>query len=483
MTVRTRFEPSPSGSIHVGTAMTAMFNWLFARRHGGAFVLRVADTDTSRVVPEGMRSVTEDLWWLGLRWDEGPEVGGPDEPYFQSERGALYRASADALLASGAAYPCYCTSEELDAARKLAQAEKRPPRYNGRCRDLSDAERSAFEAEGRASVVRFRVEPGETTVTDLVRGEVTFAHADIEDFVVMRANGSALYQLAVSVDDMTMGMTHIFRGEDIYSSTPKQVMIIRALGKEPPQYGHVPLIVGPDRKPLSKRYGDVAVAAYRHNGFLPDVLLNYLVTLAWSIGDGSTEKFTIDELIRVFDPSGMTRNPSAFDIDKLTSWNGDAIRAMPAADFMNAVAPFLVREDVVPEVGPEARGLLSKLAPLIQDRTKRLDEVPGQVRFLFVEDVAPDEKAARLLDAERAPLLAAVADVLAALDPWTPEAVGEALKAWADSTGLKRKDALQPVRAAVTGSLISPPLFESIEALGRDRAMARLRAAVTAAGG
>ncbi len=477
MTVRTRFEPSPSGSIHVGTAMMACFNWLYARKHGGAFVLRVADTDAARVTPEGLRSVIEDLRWLGLQWDEGPEVGGPDEPYFQSERGELYAAMGERLLETGNAYRCYCTPEELDAARKLAQAQKRPPRYNRRCRDLSDGERSAFEAEGRPSVVRFRVEDGTTTVTDLVRGEVSFAHADIEDFVVMRANGSALYQLAVSVDDMTMGMTHIIRAEDIFSSSPKQVMIIRALGKEPPLYGHAPLIVGPDRKPLSKRYGDTAIAEYRHKGFMPEVILNYLVTLDWSVGDGTTEKFSIDGLIRAFDPPGITRNPSAFDIDKLTAWNGDAIRELSVPAFIDAIAPFMEREDVVPEVGDEARGVLAKIAPLVQERVKRLDEAPGQIGFLFTEDVVPDDKAAKLLTAERAGLLGAVAGLLAELEPWTVEVVSGALTEWADGTGLKRKDVLQPVRAAITGALVSPPLFESIEALGRERSVARLRAA------
>lgn len=481
MSVRTRFEPSPSGSIHVGTAMMAAFNWLYARRHGGRFVLRVADTDASRVVPEGLRSVTEDLRWLGLEWDEGPEISGPHEPYFQSRRGEIYKEMAARLLEGGFAYRCYCTPEELTADRERAKAEKRPPRYSGRCRNLSEAERALFEGEGRTSVIRFRVEHGETAVMDLVRGPVTFSHADIEDFVILRADGSALYQLAVSVDDTLMGMTHIIRGEDIYSSTPKQVMLIRALGFEPPLYGHAPLIVGPDRKPLSKRYGDIAVAEYRHKGFLPEVILNYLVGLDWSIGDGSTEKFTIDELIEVFDPSGITRNPSAFDIEKLTSWNGDRIREMSTDEFIAHVEPFLVREDVVPSIGDEARAVLHKIAPLVQERTKRLDEVPGQLRFLFDDEVAPDEKAAKLLDAERAPLLEAAADVLASVELWNPEAITDALTGWADSTGMKRKDALQPLRAAITGAVVSPPLFESIEALGRERAVARLREAAAGA--
>jgi len=245
MTVRTRFEPSPSGSIHVGTAMACSFNWFIARHNKGAFVLRVADTDASRVVPEGLRSVVEDLRWLGLEWDEGPEVGGPHAPYFQSERMHLYRDAAAKLVETGAAYPCYCTQQELETERARAQAEKRPPQYNGRCRTLLSADRATFEAEGRPSVVRFAVPAGETQIVDLVRGESVFEHALIEDFVILRANGSALYNLAVSYDDMSMGITHIIRGEDIFPSTGKQVLLMRAMGaQEFPAYGHVPLIVG-----------------------------------------------------------------------------------------------------------------------------------------------------------------------------------------------------------------------------------------------
>lgn len=481
MTVRTRFEPSPSGSIHVGTAMMASFNWLYARRTRGQFVLRVADTDASRVVEEGLRSVVEDLRWLGLDWDEGPEVGGPHGPYFQSERMALYQQAASRLLEQGSAYRCYCTTEELDAAREQARAEGRPPRYSGRCRDLGDATRAAFEADGRTSVVRFKVEPGESRAMDLVRGEVVFDHATVEDFVIMRADGSALYNLAVSYDDMTMEITHIIRGEDIFASTPKQLLIIRALGGEPPLYGHAPLIVGADRRPLGKRHGDTAVSQYRDKGYLPDVLLNYLATLDWSVGDGATERFTIEDLIDAFDPGGITRNPSAFDIEKLTAWNGEAIRAMSAEEFVARIEPFLVRDGVL-SAAPDAsqRDVLLTMAPLVQERMKRLDEAPEQLRFLFHEP-DPDERAQTMLTAARVPALLAVVAVLEGLGSWTSGAIQEGLMAWADTAGIKRKEAFQPVRAAITGSLVSPPLFESMHVLGRDRTLARLRAAAARA--
>ncbi|MFA5890112.1 MAG: glutamate--tRNA ligase [Actinomycetota bacterium] len=482
--VRTRFEPSPSGSIHVGTALTASFNWLYARRHGGKFVLRVADTDASRVVEEGLRSVVEDLRWLGLDWDEGPEVGGPDEPYFQSQRGEFYREAGARLLDGGHAYRCYCTSEELQAARELARAEGRPPRYQGRCRDLTAAERAECDAEGRPAVVRFRVPEGETRVVDMVRGEVVFDHAQVEDFVIQRADGSALYNLAVSCDDLGMRITHIVRGEDIFSSTPKQDMIMRALGAtELPVYGHMPLIVGSDRRPLSKRHGDTAVAQYREKGYLPEVLLNYLATLNWSMGDGSTERFSVPELIAAFDPSGITRNPSAFDIEKLAAWNGERIRAMSPEEFAARAEPFMVEAGVLSEpVAGEARAVVLAMAPLVQERMKRLDEAPGQLRFLFTEP-EPDERARVLLTIERVPALEAAAEILERVEPWDAAAIQSALTEWADDAGIKRKEAFQPVRAAVTGTLVSPPLFESIQTLGRARALARVRAAVARARG
>jgi len=459
--------------------MVASFNWYLARKHGGAFVLRVADTDKTRVVPEGLRSVTEDLAWLGITWDEGPEVGGPHGPYFQSERTDLYRKAAEDLVARGHAYRCYCTSEELDAMRARQRAEKRPPRYEGRCRELTDEQRAAFQTEGRSSVIRFRVPAGETTLTDLVRGEVIFRHADFDDFVILRADGSALYQLAVSYDDMTMEVTHILRGEDIFSSTPKQMLLMRAWSYDAiPAYGHVPLIVGPDRKPLGKRHGSTAISEFRAQGFLPEVLLNYLATLNWSIGDGSREKFTVEGLIQSFDPSGVTRNPSAFDHAKLEAWNGEAIRAMPLEDLVARIGQFLVTGGVLDEpVRDEQRAVLARVVPLIQERMKRLDEAPGQLRFFF-HDQEPDERAAAMLTAEYAPTLEAALETLSSVESFTAAAIQEAMTVWAEQAGLKKKVAFQPVRAAVTGSLVSPPLFESLEILGRERSVERVRTAL-----
>lgn len=479
MSVRTRIEPSPSGSLHVGNAMTASFNWYWARKHGGAFILRIADTDETRVTAEGLRSALEDLRWLGLDWDEGPEVGGPHAPYFQSERFELYQEHADRLLASGVAYRCYCTTQELDALRDQQRAAKQPPGYDGRCRTLTAAQLAAYAAEGRPSVVRFAMPEGDTHVTDLVRGEMVFEHRLITDFVIQRADGSPLYQLACSVDDMIMGLTHVIRGEDIVANTPKQIALMRALGHEAiPAYAHVPLIVGGDRTPLSKRHGDTSVIAYREHGYLPEVLLNYLAILNWSVGDGATETFTIPELIDAFQLSGVTRSPSAFDPQKLLAMNADRIRSLTPAQFMSSIAA-RVTADVFGgvEPTPEQLEMLAAIAPLVQERTRTLAEVPEQVRFLF-ERIEPDEKASAQLTPATAEHLRAIRGIVAAREPFEHEPLGEELLAWADAAGVKRKAAFQPLRAAICGRLVSPPLFESMALLGREECLARIDAAV-----
>lgn len=472
MNVRTRIEPSPSGSLHVGNALTAAFNWLWARKHGGEFVLRIADTDATRVTQEGIRSALEDLRWLGLEWDEGPDVGGPHAPYLQSQRFDTYRQMAQKLLDSGAAYRCYCTPAELEEMRAAQRAAKQPPGYDGRCRSLSADEAASKEASGLASVVRFAMPPGDTRVKDLVRGEMVFEHSLISDFVILRADGTPLYQLAATTDDMLMGMTHVIRGEDIVANTPKQIQMMLALGHDSlPEYAHIPLIVGADRTPLSKRHGDTAVLAYREHGYLPDVLVNYLAILNWSVGDGATEIFTIDELIQAFDVTGITRSPSAFDAQKLLAMNGDRIRELPAERFLELAAPFIEAQHGIPSA--EQAGMIRQIAPLVQERTKRLDEVPEQIGFLFAR-IEPDEKAAKQLTPDTAGPLKEAREIIASTDPFTHQALNEALLAWADAAGIKRKAAFQPLRAAICGRLVSPPLFESMEILGQQETLERI---------
>jgi glutamyl-tRNA synthetase len=472
--VRTRFAPAPSGSLHVGGARTALFAWLFARRHGGDFVLRIEDTDASRATSEHMVSLMEALRWIGLDWDEGPDVGGPYGPYRQSERFDRYREAAGRLVAAGAAYPCYCTPEELAERRKAALAAGRTPGYDRRCRTLTQAERSAFEAEGRKPVLRFAVPDGETVFGDLVRGEVRFDHVQIADFAIMRADGSPLYILAAAVDDLAMKMTHVVRGEDLVSATPRQMMLLQALGAtEFPEYAHLPLLVGADRQPLSKRHGHTSLEVFRDEGYLPEAMVNYLALLGWSYGDGTTERFSVDELMKHFDMSGVSRNPAAFDIPKLTAINGDYIRDLPPGELATRLEPFLERFGL-----PADRPLLDKVVPLIQERLQRLSDAPPQIAFFWREPEIEAASAEKFLTAEFLPALEGFLATLEALTTWETAAIKDAMFAVAEAAGLKKKVAFQPVRVAVMGSHIGPPLFESLEVLGREKSLERIRRAV-----
>lgn len=482
--VRVRFAPAPSGSLHVGNARTALFNWLFARHHAGVFVLRVEDTDPSRVSEEAIAALEDVLRWLGLDWDEGPDVGGLYAPYRQSERAERYHDAVETLVRGGRAYRCYCTPEELERRRKAAMAEGKTPGYDGRCRTLSDLDRAAYAAEGRPSAMRFWVPEGETAVEDIVRGEVRFSHDQIADFVIMRSGGTPTYLLAAAVDDLAMDITHVIRGEDLLSAAPRQILVYQALGRRSwPAFAHLPLIVGADRQPLSKRHGVTAVEWYRESGFLPEAMVNYLALLGWSAGDGIRERFTREELIELFSLDGVSKNPAAFDVAKLTALNGERIRGLDPGELARRIEPFLVREGVLPEEPPEADRVLARRAvPLIQERMARLDEAPSQLRFLFAE-VEPDERARGMLTAERIPTLERSLAALEALSSWDHASIREALEAVGDELGLKKKEAFQPMRAAVTGSLVSPPLFESLEILGRQRSLARIRAGLERAKG
>jgi len=473
--VKTRIEPAPSGSIHVGNARTALFNWLFARHHGGSFVLRIADTDAKRATEENYQAVLEDMRWLGLEWDEGPEVGGPATSYRQSERFERYSVAADKLIASGSAYRCYCTREELEAERTQAQAEKRSPGYSGRCRNLPADQVATFEAEGRTPSVRFRVPEGRTvTFRDEVLGDMSTDLGLTPDFVIQRSDGSPTYMLAVTVDDLEMEITHIIRGNDLVASTARQILVREALGREDlPVFAHLPLLVDEKGRPLSKRWGDVAVRAYRDQGFLPEAMVNYLALLGWSFDD-KTNIFSVDDLIERFSLERVGKNPAAFDVAKLEWLNGHYIRESDPIAIAEALVPFCLREGL-PADTPEGLEILKGVTPLLTERMKRLTEAPEMVRFLFGA-VSPNEKAAKILEGQ-GEYLGEVADRLDSLEKWTTTAIEEAMRALADERDLKPKKAFQPVRAAVTGTLISPPLFESIELLGREETLVRLRAA------
>ena len=485
--VRVRFAPSPSGDLHVGNVRTALYDWAFARSTGGTFVLRIEDTDASRVKPEYVASAQDILRWLGLDWDEGPAAGGHYGPYLQSERLDIYAQWVAAFLSDGHAYHCYCTQEELAQRREAARKAGGPSGYDGHCRNLTPEQVAAYQAEGRQPVVRFRMPEGSTTFTDLVRGVVTFDHAHVPDFVLTRADGAPLYTLAVAVADVLMKITHVVRGDDLLSSTPRQLAVYRAMGvpeAEFPVFAHLPYVLGKDGQKLSKRNGVVSINWYRSQGFLPEAICNYLALLGWSPGE-NRELFTMAEMAATFDLARVNKNPAQFDVRKLEAINGDKIRALKPSDFAGRVTPFLADAGLVadPPSAAEAE-LIAAAVPLIQGRIGVLTEAVSMLAFLLVDETGfavDPEDAQRAFTAEARPVLAAAEAALSRLEPWTTEAIESALRtALVDELGLKPRAAFTPVRVAVTGHRVSPPLFESIELLGRDRTLGRLGRALAA---
>jgi glutamyl-tRNA synthetase len=482
---RVRFAPSPSGDLHVGNVRTALYNWAYARKTGGTFVLRIEDTDRARVTDEYVQACVDTLRWLGLDWDEGPEADGGYGPYRQSERLELYTEWTERFLAEGNAYSCYCSQEELEERRQAARARGGPSGYDGHCRELTREQIAGYEAEGRRPVVRFRMPSGSTTFTDLIRGDVTIDHEFVPDFVLSRQNGQPLYTLAVAVDDVMMKITHLLRGEDLLSSTPRQLAVYRAMGvaeSDLPSFAHLPYVLGADGQRLSKRNGVVSVAWYRTEGFLPEALCNYLALLGWSPGD-NREEFSLAEMAHDFLIERVNRNSAQFDVRKLEAINGDWIRKLPLEEFTARAVPFLRRDGLVgePPAGAE-RAAIDGAAPLIQERIGKLTEVPGMLAFLFVDEdsftVDPDA-AARTLTPESGQVVKATREALEGLKSWETAEIEAALRgALVEGLGLKPRAAFGPVRVAVTGRRVSPPLFESLELLGRERTLGRLRKAL-----
>jgi glutamyl-tRNA synthetase len=481
--VRTRFAPAPSGSVHVGNARTALFSWAYARHHGGRFVLRVEDTDASRATSEAMHALIDVMRWLGVEWDEGPDVGGPHAPYRQSERFDMYRDAVDRLIKDGRVYRCYCTPAELEERRKAAMAAGQTPGYDRRCRTLGADERAAFEVEGRTFAIRFAVPlDGETTFVDRIRGEVRFDNAQIADFIIMRSDGSPTYLLAAAVDDLAMQITHVVRGEDLLSATPRQLMLYEALGATTwPEFAHQPLIVGADRQPLSKRHGHTSVEHYRAEGFLPEALRNYLALLGWSYGDGTTERFTTQEFVEHFTLEAVSRNPAMFDVPKLTAINGEYIRALDVAELAYRMLPFFPSPDRI-----DVERLI-QLTPLVQTRMDVLTQGPPQLLFFFAEPSMDPDAVARYLTAEQATALEQYRDALTALPAWDVTSIEAAMRGVQESLGLTsgkaRKTAFHPVRVAVSGAVVGPPLFEALELLGRETTLSRIESGLALARG
>ncbi len=479
--VRVRFPPSPTGNLHVGNVRSALFNWAFARHHGGTLVLRLEDTDLARNTPEGYASVLDSLRWLGIDWDEGPEVGGPYAPYLQSQRFHTYRDVVARLRDAGSAYDCYCTADEVEARR--AASGSKVQGYDAFCRDLSAQQRAAFHSEGRTPVLRLRMPDEPIVFEDLVRGSITFLPEHVPDFALVRANGDPLYTLVNPVDDALMGITHVLRGEDLLSSTPRQVALYAALqqlgiGSGAPRFGHLPIVMGEGNKRLSKRDRGSGLAEYIERGFLPEGLLNYLALLGWGISE-DRDVFSMAEMAAAFDVRRVNPNPARFDLKKLEAINAAHMRLLPVETMTERIVPHLQRAGLLPDpVTSEQRGLLAAATPLVHDRMTTLGESVDMLGFLLVHDSEFERDptdVAKLLDAAGRGVVRTAHDALVDLDAWDTAAIEEALRrALIEGLGLKPRNAFGPVRVAVTGRRISPPLFESMELLGRERSLARL---------
>lgn len=465
MTVRVRMAPGPSGNLHVGTARAALFNWLYARHNGGTFIVRIDDTDRERSSSEFEAEILESLRWLGLDWDEGVGVGGPHGNYRQSERFDRYREVAESLVASGHAYYDDRPADVLDELRNRAMSEgKHPGHYIRRS-----------EAYTTAGVIRFSIPQDEAVAfEDLVRGNVVFEPADLDDFVILRSDGTPTYHLASTVDDVDYEITHVARGEDILPSTPKHILLTQAMGHAEPRYAHLPLLFGTDGRKLSKRHGATALNDYREQGFLPDAVFNYLATLGWS-PDAETTIFSRERAIRAFDLADVNKAPAAFDPEKLLWMNGEYIRAMAPEDFNRAVRPH-VELAVGRALSDTEWAKFEAISELVQERTKLLPEAGGQVVFLYQEIDAYDEASwdkvmtkegvGEIIDRARL--------ALSEVEPWTADGIESALRSMIEGIGVGVGKALQPIRVAVTGSSVSPPLFESLAVLGREASLARI---------
>ena len=479
--VRVRFAPSPTGDLHVGNIRTALFDWAYARHTGGTFIFRIEDTDRERVTDEYIQAAIDTLKWLGLTWDEGPEVGGPNGPYLQSQRLDLYATWAAKFLEQKDAYKCYCSADELEAVREAQRAANQAPGYNGNCRDLSADQIAKFEAEGRKPVIRMRMPDGGTTFTYLIRGEVSFDHNFVPDFVLVRGDGSPLYTLAVAVDDVLMKVTHVLRGEDLLSSTPRQIRVYQAMGVKPedyPVFAHLPFVMGQDNAKLSKRNGEVSIAWYREAGYLPEAICNYLALLGWSPGD-DLENISMKELTELFTVERVHSSPARFDMKKLEAINGDKIRTLTLDEFMTWALPFLTKAGVISGT-PEELALVKQALPIIQERIATLAEIPPMLKFLFVKEFVVDaDSLPKISDAQSKEVLKVSYEKLQTLSDWTHESIEGVLRAaLIDGMALKPRIAFGAVRIAVTGSHISPPLFESMQLLGREKSLARIKAAL-----
>lgn len=479
--VRVRFAPSPTGNLHVGGARTALFNWLFARNQGGTFVLRIDDTDTERSTKAALDQILSSMRWLGLSWDEGPDVGGPHGPYRQTERMEFYQQAANVLIERGLVYKCFCTPEELALQREEARRTGRAIAYDGRCAHLTEAKQAALEASGRKAALRLKVDrKGSVTLDDVIRGEVTFQREVLEDLVIMKSNGLPTYNFACVVDDHQMGISHVIRAEEHLSNTPKQVVIYNALGYELPVFAHVSMILAPDRSKLSKRHGATSVEEYRDEGFLPEALINYLALLGWSPG-GEEEYLELQEMVNRFSLERVSKNPAIYDQKKIIWMNGHYLAQADLDRVARLCVPFFVDQGLLP-ADPDEKDLAreKELVGLVRDRVKTLKEVADASTYFYHDDFEYDSKgtAKHFSAPDRALLLGRVRDTLARLEEFSVEKIETALRALADELNIKAANIIHPLRLALTGRTMGPGLFEITAALGREACLKRLERAV-----
>lgn len=479
--VRVRFAPSPTGSLHIGGARTALFNLLFARHYNGTFVLRIEDTDTERSTEESAEQIIRSMKWLGLDWDEGPEKGGDFGPYFQSQRLDLYKKEVDRLLAEGKAYYCYCTPEELAQRREEALKAGKPPKYDGCCRNLTPEQREKFEAEGRKPTIRLKMpQEGYTEVDDLIRGKVVFENSVLDDFIIVKSNGIPTYNFACVVDDSAMKITHIIRAEEHLSNTPKQIQAYLALGYDIPKFAHVPMILAPDRSKLSKRHGATSVEEFKEQGYLAKSIINYLTLLGWS-PEGTEEIFEIDKAIKEFTLDRVNKTAAVYDVKKLTWINGHYMRELDVDFVTKETLPFMIKKGLVTEEEAEEKfEYIKQIVEISRDRAKTLDELADTIAFFFKDVKEYDEKGVRkhFTKENAVKLLTLGADALEKLEDFTLEQTEATFRNITAELGLKAAEIIHPTRLAITGRTIGPGLFDIIVLLGREKTVERMRKAV-----
>lgn len=479
--IRVRFAPSPTGSLHIGGARTALFNWLFARHNGGSFILRIDDTDLARSTEESTRGILSALRWLGLDWDEGPSVGGPYGPYYQSQRLELYTNIAQEMVDQGIAYKCYCTPEELAERRKQAMASGKAPRYDGRCRELTLQERKQKESEGYRPAIRLRIpDTGETVVQDFFRGDVAFANDVLDDFIIIKSNGIPTYNFACVVDDAKMRISHVLRAEEHLSNTPRQILIYQALGYPLPVFAHVPMILAPDRSKLSKRHGATSVEEFREMGYLPEALLNYLALLGWS-PEGEEEILSLPELVRQFTLERVGKTAAIYDIKKLTWMNGHYLNEKDLDQVIELVIPYFHEKNLIPQqLNQEEMEYLRQVVGAVRTRVKTLAEIADASDYFYTDDFSYDEKGVRkhFRKENAAEYLKKAREKLAALENFDLQTTEAVYRELSKELGIKAGEIIHPTRLALSGRTMGPGLFDIMVILGKDKTLQRIDRAV-----